>query len=62
MMFQSIQLNNGKILEGQKIGELVTDIGTILDSEKAVKCGLIDSVGTLSEAIASLYDMINNQK
>ena len=43
-------------------GELVTDIGTILDSEKAVKCGLIDSVGTLSEAIASLYDMINNQK
>ena len=26
MMFQSIQLNNGKILEGQKIGELVTDI------------------------------------
>ena len=43
-------------------GELVTDIGTILDSEKAVKCGLIDSVGTLSEAIASLYDMINNPK
>ena len=26
MMFQSIQLNNGMILEGQKIGELVTDI------------------------------------
>ena len=43
-------------------GELVTDIGTILDSEKAVKCGLIDSVGTLSEAISSLYDMIKNQK
>ena len=43
-------------------GELVTDIGTILDSEKAVKCGLIDSVGSLSEAISSLYDMINNQK
>lgn len=43
-------------------GELVTDIGTILDSEKAVECGLIDSVGTLSEAISSLYEMINNQK
>lgn len=40
-------------------GELVTDIGTILDSEGAVKCGLIDSVGTLSQAIDCLYKMID---
>jgi ATP-dependent protease ClpP protease subunit len=39
-------------------GELVTDIGTILDSESAVECGLIDSVGTLSQAIDALYEMI----
>ncbi len=39
-------------------GELVTDIGTILDSDAAVKCGLVDSIGTLSEAIDSLYQMI----
>lgn len=26
MQFQSIQLNNGKVLEGEKIGELVTEI------------------------------------
>lgn len=26
MRFQSIQLNNGKVLEGEKIGELVTEI------------------------------------
>ncbi len=43
-------------------GELVTDIGTILDSETAVKTGLIDSVGTLSEAIDWLYKMINNDE
>lgn len=39
-------------------GELVTDIGTILDSNSAVECGLIDCVGTLREAIDALYDMI----
>lgn len=26
MVFQSIQLNNGKVLEREKIGELVTEI------------------------------------
>ena len=26
MTFQSIQLNNGKVLQGEKIGELVTEI------------------------------------
>lgn len=26
MVFQSIQLNNGKVLSGEKIGELVTEI------------------------------------
>ncbi|MCH5202074.1 MAG: ATP-dependent Clp protease proteolytic subunit [Oscillospiraceae bacterium] len=41
-------------------GELVTDIGTILDSDTAVKCGLVDSIGTLSQAIDSLYEMINS--
>lgn len=39
-------------------GELVTDVGTVLDGEKAVEAGLIDHLGGLSEAIACLYDMI----
>lgn len=39
-------------------GELVTDIGTSLDGEQAVKEGLIDSIGGLSDAIECLYDMI----
>lgn len=41
-------------------GELVTDIGTILDGEDAVNEGLIDEVGTVSDAIAALYEMIEN--
>lgn len=39
-------------------GELVTDIGTILEGKEAVDCGLIDAVGTLSDATDALYDMI----
>lgn len=41
-------------------GELVMDVGTILDGERAVKEGLIDSVGTVSDAIDALYEMIEN--
>ncbi len=40
-------------------GELVMDVGTILDGERAVGEGLIDSVGTVSDAIEALYEMIS---
>ncbi|MBE6777805.1 MAG: peptidase S14 [Ruminococcaceae bacterium] len=40
-------------------GELATDIGTVLDGEEAVQEGLIDSLGSLREAMSSLYDMID---
>lgn len=39
-------------------GELVLDIGTILEGQEAVDEGLIDSVGTLSDAMNCLYNMI----
>lgn len=41
-------------------GELVLDIGTILEGQEAVDEGLIDSVGTLSEAMDCLYKMIHD--
>ena len=43
------------------IGEMVTDVGTVLDGKRAVEEGLIDSVGSLSNAIECLYDMIENK-
>lgn len=43
-------------------GELVMDIGTILEGEEAVEEGLIDNVGTVSDAIDALYDMIKESK
>lgn len=38
--------------------ELVLDVGTVLDGEAAVKSGLIDSLGSLSDALSCLYSMI----
>ena len=43
-------------------GELVTDIGTVLDGQQAVDEGLIDRLGSLSDAIESLYEQIKNSK
>lgn len=41
-------------------GELVMDVGSVIDGEQAVREGLIDELGGLSEAIECLYDMIEN--
>ena len=43
-------------------GELVMDVGTVLDGEAAVKEGLIDSLGGLSDALDCLYGMITKEK
>ncbi|MBQ8569722.1 MAG: ATP-dependent Clp protease proteolytic subunit [Oscillospiraceae bacterium] len=39
-------------------GELVMDMGTVLDGESAVREGLIDSLGSLSDAVSCLYSLI----
>ncbi len=41
-----------------KTGELASDVGTILFGEEAVKHGLIDETGGLSQALKKLYEMI----
>ncbi len=40
------------------VGEMVMDVGTVLDGEQAVEEGLIDELGTLSDAIKWLYKEI----
>ncbi len=40
--------------------ELVLDVGSILEGREAVEAGLIDSLGSLSDAVERLYDMIEN--
>lgn len=43
-------------------GELVLDVGTVLEGEEAVREGLIDHTGGLSDALASLYRMIDEHR
>ncbi len=43
-------------------GELVTDVGTILGGNDAVKCGLIDDIGTLSYALDELDKLITERR
>lgn len=52
--------NNSKISEDgfrnlmMKTGELIMDVGSVLDGEGAVGCGLIDELGGLSDALEFL--------
>ena len=39
-------------------GELATDVGTVLYGKQAVDCGLIERLGSLSEALDRLHQMI----
>ncbi|MDE6520995.1 MAG: ATP-dependent Clp protease proteolytic subunit [Ruminococcus sp.] len=40
--------------------ELVLDVGSVVDGEKAVNIGLIDRLGSLGDAMDCLYEMIEN--
>lgn len=42
-------------------GELARDIGTVLDGESAVKCGLIDEIGGVGEALRYLHKIIEEK-
>ena len=39
-------------------GELVMDMGTVLDGEQAVEEGLIDQLGGLAQAVGKLTELI----
>ena len=45
-----------------KTGELVLDVGTVLDGEQAVKEGLIDATGSLKDAMRYLNSKIKRRK
>ena len=43
-------------------GEMATDVGTILYGKEAVQSGLIDHLGSLSDALSALHRMIEEGK
>lgn len=59
--------NNSKISAADfrslmmKTGELVMDVGTVLDGEGAIECGLVDSLGGLCDALDYLNSVIESE-
>jgi len=45
-----------------KTGELAHDVGTVLFGEEAVRNGIIDEVGGLSESLKKLYEFIKDKR
>lgn len=45
-----------------KTGELANDVGTVLFGEEAVKNGLINTLGGLSDALKRLYELIKEDR
>ncbi len=43
-------------------GEMATDVGSVLAGDEAVREGLIDSLGTLRDAVGALYQMIEEDQ
>ncbi len=46
----------------RETGQLTADIGTVISGREAQEIGLIDRVGTLSDALEELYRMIEQRK
>jgi len=42
--------------------EMTTDMGTVLDGREAVSVGLIDEIGSLSQALHALHEMIKSSR
>lgn len=42
-------------------GEMANDVGTVIYGKEAVSCGLIDQLGSLSDAFETLYGMISGK-
>lgn len=45
-----------------RTSELANDVGSVIDSDDAVSCGLIDSVGSLSDALSYLHNAITQSE
>ena len=45
-----------------KTGEMAADVGSVLYGEEAVALGLMDQLGSLSDALSALYGMMDEKK
>ncbi|MGM9619671.1 MAG: ClpP family protease [Oscillospiraceae bacterium] len=56
-------IEKGKFLElMMSLGDMSSDVGSVIYGTEAVRLGLIDRVGSLSEAMDCLYGMVEREK
>lgn len=56
------KIKSDRLLElMRETGQLTADVGTVISGETAVETGLIDKVGTLSDALDALYQMMGEK-
>lgn len=56
------KIKSDRLLElMRETGQLTADVGTVISGETAVETGLIDEVGTLSDALDALYQMMGEK-
>jgi len=56
------KIKSDRLLElMRETGQLMADVGTVISGETAVETGLIDEVGTLSDALDALYQMMGEK-
>lgn len=57
--------NNSRVTEDHfrqmllKTDQIATDVGSLIEGEEAVSCGLIDSIGSISDALSELHRQID---
>ena len=57
---ENSRISRSDLLEHMlRTGELASDVGSVLCGEEAVKLGLIDAVGSLSDALSYLHSRAN---
>lgn len=44
-----------------KTDQIATDVGSLIEGDEAVSCGLIDEVGSLRDALSALHRMIDDK-
>lgn len=45
-----------------RTSELANDVGSVVDAEDAMKCGLVDAIGSLSDALSYLHSEIEKSE
>lgn len=60
---QNSRISREKFIEYMmRTGELANDVGSVICGQEAVECGLIDSLGGLSDALAFLHEEIQKRR